>query len=44
MLGPKAEDHRQYLRVHVAALRRKLGSAVRIKTETVIGYRLELEP
>jgi two-component system, OmpR family, KDP operon response regulator KdpE len=39
--GPKAEDHRQYLRVYIAALRRKLGARVRIKTETGIGYRLE---
>lgn len=38
--GPKAEDHRQYLRVYIAALRRKLGSAITIKTETGIGYRL----
>jgi two-component system KDP operon response regulator KdpE len=39
--GPKAEEHRHYLRVYVAALRRKLGPALRIKTETGIGYRLE---
>lgn len=39
--GPKSEEQRQYLRVHLAALRRKLGEAVRIKTETGIGYRLE---
>jgi two-component system KDP operon response regulator KdpE len=38
--GPKAEEQRQYLRVHLAAVRRKLGDAVRIKTETGIGYRL----
>ncbi len=42
--GPKAEDHRQYLRVYIAALRRKLGTAVEIKTETGIGYRLLTEP
>lgn len=39
--GPKSEEHRQYLRVYIAALRRKLGAAVRIKTESGIGYRLE---
>jgi two-component system KDP operon response regulator KdpE len=42
--GPKSEEQRQYLRVHLAALRRKLGDAVRIKTETGIGYRLETSP
>lgn len=40
--GPKAEEQRQYLRVHLAALRRKLGDAAHIKTETGIGYRMEL--
>ncbi len=40
--GPKSEEQRQYLRVHLAALRRKLGNAVKIKTETGIGYRLEI--
>lgn len=40
--GPKSEEQRQYLRVHLAALRRKLDGAVHIKTETGIGYRLEL--
>lgn len=39
--GPKSEDHRQYLRVYIAALRRKLGPTARIKTESGIGYRLE---
>jgi two-component system KDP operon response regulator KdpE len=39
--GPKSEEQRQYLRVHLAALRRKLGPGVPIKTETGIGYRLE---
>jgi two-component system, OmpR family, KDP operon response regulator KdpE len=39
--GPKAEEQRQYLRVHLAALRRKLGEAAQIKTETGIGYRME---
>lgn len=39
--GPKAEEQRQYLRVHLAALRRKLGDAAHIKTETGIGYRME---
>jgi two-component system KDP operon response regulator KdpE len=38
--GPKAEEQRQYLRVHLAAVRRKLGDAARIRTETGIGYRL----
>ncbi len=38
--GPKAEEHRHYLRVYIAALRRKLGPALAIKTETGIGYRL----
>lgn len=33
-------DQRQYLRVYVAALRRKLGDACRIITESGIGYRL----
>jgi two-component system KDP operon response regulator KdpE len=39
--GPKAEDHRQYLRVYIAALRRKLGPSASIRTEVGIGYRLE---
>lgn len=39
--GPKSEEQRQYLRVHLAALRRKLGDAAHIKTETGIGYRME---
>lgn len=39
--GPKAEEQRQYLRVHLAALRRKLGAPASIKTETGIGYRME---
>ncbi len=38
--GPNSEEQRQYLRVHLAALRRKLGEAARIKTETGIGYRM----
>jgi two-component system KDP operon response regulator KdpE len=38
--GPKAEEQRQYLRVYIAALRRKLGSDIVIKTESGIGYRL----
>lgn len=37
--GPGALDAPQYLRVHVAALRKKLGDAV-IRTETGVGYRL----
>ncbi|MBE2213597.1 MAG: response regulator transcription factor [Opitutaceae bacterium] len=41
--GPKSEEHRQYLRVYIAALRRKLGPAARIKTESGIGYRLETD-
>jgi two-component system, OmpR family, KDP operon response regulator KdpE len=40
--GPKAEEQRQYLRVYIAALRRKLGTALEIKTEPAIGYRLLL--
>lgn len=40
--GPKSEEQRQYLRVHLAAVRRKLGDAARIKTETGIGYRMEV--
>lgn len=38
--GPKAEEQRQYLRVYIAALRRKVGTAIEIKTEPGIGYRL----
>lgn len=38
--GPNAGDQRQYLRVYVAALRRKLGEAARIETAAGIGYRL----
>lgn len=38
--GPQAEEQRQYLRVHLAALRRKLGPSVVIRTEPGIGYRL----
>jgi two-component system KDP operon response regulator KdpE len=38
--GPKAEEQRQYLRVYIAALRRKVGPAAGIKTEPGIGYRL----
>ncbi|MDX2082056.1 MAG: response regulator transcription factor [Terrimicrobiaceae bacterium] len=38
--GPNATDQRQYLRVYVAALRRKLGSAAVIETAPGIGYRL----
>ncbi|MFH1498989.1 MAG: response regulator [Verrucomicrobiota bacterium] len=33
------EVHREYLRVHLAALRRKLGAAVVIRTEPGIGNR-----
>lgn len=40
--GPRAEDQRQYLRVYIAALRKKLGPAAPIKTEPGIGYRLIL--
>jgi two-component system KDP operon response regulator KdpE len=40
--GPKAEEQRHYLRVYIAALRRKVGTAVEIKTEPGIGYRLVL--
>lgn len=38
--GPKSEEQRQYLRVYVAALRRKIGVNITIKTEPGIGYRL----
>jgi two-component system, OmpR family, KDP operon response regulator KdpE len=38
--GPSASDQRQYLRVYIAALRRKLGKAVAIETVQGIGYRL----
>jgi two-component system, OmpR family, KDP operon response regulator KdpE len=41
--GPKSEEQRQYLRVYVAALRRKLGRAVPIQTEPGIGYRLPMD-
>ncbi len=41
--GPKSEEHRQYLRVYVTHLRRKIesdpASPLLIKTETGIGYR-----
>ena len=42
--GPNAEEHRQYLRVYVTHLRRKIERdpqhPVHIKTESGIGYRL----
>jgi len=42
--GPKAEEHRQYLRVYITHLRKKLesqsGPTIVIKTEAGIGYRL----
>ncbi len=42
--GPNAEEHRQYLRVYVTHLRRKIErnptKPVHIKTESGIGYRL----
>lgn len=39
--GPHAEEQRQYLRVHMAHLRKKLGpEAALIRTESSIGYRL----
>lgn len=42
--GPNAEEHRQYLRVYVTHLRRKIernpANPVHIKTESGIGYRL----
>ena len=42
--GPNAEEHRQYLRVYVTHLRRKIErdpqNPVHIKTESGIGYRL----
>jgi two-component system KDP operon response regulator KdpE len=41
--GPKSEEHRQYLRVHIAHLRQKIeadpDSPVLIRTEPGIGYR-----
>jgi len=41
--GPKAEEQRQYLRVYIAAIRKKLGPSVNIKTEPGIGYRFLTE-
>lgn len=41
--GPKAEEQRQYLRVYMTALRKKLGTHVEIKTEPGIGYRLLID-
>lgn len=38
--GPSSTDQRQYLRVYIAALRRKLGLAGKIETMAGIGYRL----
>lgn len=38
--GPHAAEQRQYLRVYIAALRRKLKDAASIETATGIGYRL----
>jgi two-component system KDP operon response regulator KdpE len=42
--GPKSEEHRQYLRVYITHLRRKIesdpASPILIKTEPGIGYRL----
>lgn len=38
--GPAAANQRQYLRVYVAALRRKLCAAGKIETAPGIGYRL----
>lgn len=38
--GPGAANQRQYLRVYIAALRRKLGAATKIETVPGIGYRL----
>ena len=38
--GPNASEQRQYLRVHLASLRTKLGGAVVIRTEPGVGYRL----
>jgi len=44
--GPRAEEHRQYLRVYVAHLRRKIepgeGPPKLIVTESGVGYRLRL--
>jgi two-component system KDP operon response regulator KdpE len=42
--GPRSVDQTQYLRVHMARLRRKLerdGQPARFTTEAGIGYRLE---
>ena len=45
--GPKAEEQRQYLRVHIANLRKKIEppdrAAPLLRTEPGIGYRL-VEP
>jgi len=42
--GPKSEEHRQYLRVYITHLRRKIesdpASPILVKTEPGIGYRL----
>lgn len=38
--GPQAEGQRQYLRVYVAALRKKLGASAKVETLPGIGYRL----
>lgn len=38
--GPTAAEQRQYLRVYIAALRRKLGPSAGIETVQGIGYRL----
>lgn len=40
--GPGHEEQRQYLRVHLAGLRAKLGPAVVIRADAGVGYRLEL--
>ena len=42
--GPSAADQRQYLRVYIAALRRKLGPSAKIETLQGIGYRLAAAP
>lgn len=39
--GPGHEEQRQYLRVHIAGVRGKIGDAVAIRAEAGIGYRID---
>jgi hypothetical protein len=38
-----AEEHSEYPHIHLAALRRKVGPSVVIKTELGLGYRLRTD-